>query len=1166
MTALRDRVTQYRERGDAAALFEDAALVEAAQLRSISVRADAVAVDALRTLVDFHLARHQARPGDNGFADYGEMMRLRLILAELMPPERVPDSFREEVAETARRAAEAADEARRLLRRYEPTAGTERPDVAALDAAVGHYRTALGLALGGRDVPGLPLAQLSTALFHRFEAGGRMADLEEAIKLREASIAYTAADNPELFRRHMLLSTLLTMRYERTGQPADLDRAVTAGRSAVAGTPVESHACARRLRHLSYALFLRYERGYDLDDLQESVRHAQGAVAAAWDDDPDRLKFAVALTNRLSARYRRLGDPADLDAPIELLRSRLAAASGPLRAETQAELAWALFWRHESTGDLADLDSAIDLERQALAAMAPDAPARWRLLAEHSTALRTRYERLATAADLEESVEMGAQAVAAKESDTFVLLNLGQAYLLRYRNTYEPADLDRTIHLLTSAIDGRTAGSPDSDRAVAMVVLAQALMERYNIRFDPDVLDEAVRWQREATRTAPRSYERYGTVLASLGELLLTRFRARGDRDDVEEAIETSERAVALTSPAHHSYSSLLGQLAIALADGHRGGPQALDRPVDLARQAAAALHADDVFLPQAWSRLGEMLALRYHHTYDRRDLHEAVECWRRADAMPYATPHLRMECRTAWGRAGLDLGDLAMATDGYDRAMHLLPEVAWHGLPRTARERHLTDWSGIAALAAVCHIRAGAPERALEVLEQGRTVVHNQLLRTRGDLSRLAERAPALASRMHQVRTRLGTTDQLARERAELCREWDELLAQARGLDGFERFLAPVPYDELRAAADGGPVVVVTVSLAASYALVVRGAPEPVEVIELPGLTEREVSRRAVGFLNVLADRRRPERPFLDREKDRHATYDLLEWLWDSIAEPVLDRLGLRDPPAGDPPPRLWWCPTGRLALLPLHAAGRYPRHRGATDAGGTRSVPDRVVSSYASTLTTLRRARQDGGLRNGFGGVAVVGVPQAPGLPPLPGVERECAQLLAGFPAGARAEGLLGPDATRAAVRRVLREHSWVHFACHAEQDDVDPAAGSLALHDGRLTAAELLEMELPQAEFAYLSACETAFGAVNLPDEAMHLASTMQAAGYRHAIATMWEVQDGSAADVAAQVYGALSGAGLPDAAGSARALHAAVAAQRAEDPTDPLRWAAYLHVGP
>ncbi|GHG88870.1 hypothetical protein GCM10018780_07660 [Streptomyces lanatus] len=612
---------------------------------------------------------------------------------------------------------------------------------------------------------------------------------------------------------------------------------------------------------------------------------------------------------------------------------------------------------------------------------------------------------------------------------------------------------------------------------------------------------------------------------------------------------------------------------------------------MDLARDALSAVYDADVLRPRTWRRLGAVLNRRYGHRRDPDDLREALRCFRRAADLPVATPQERMLSCASWGAAAVSLGDHALAAEGFGRAVLQLPQLAWHGLPTAACANHLAEWPGLAPLAATCHIRAGAPERAVEILEQGRTIIQNQSLHLRGDLSELADREPALAAALSRVREQLDAQgfatgadseempgesllsplgrERLARQRAALCREWDDLVAEVRRLDGFAYFLAPVPYDDLRAAAAQGPVVVVNVSELACHALVIRDADAPVEVVELPDVSHAEVARQAQALVSVLLARREPDRPFLRREADRHAVHDVLEWLWQRIAEPVLDRLGF-DGHAGGPLPRLWWCPSGLLTLLPLHAAGRYPRHRTASPserpAAGSGCVPGRVVPSYTSTLTALLRARERDADATGFGGLPAVAMPETPGSPALPGVRREYEELRAAFPPGAPVDALFGPEATREAVRRALHDRPWVHFACHAEQDLMDPARSALALYDARLTVADLLELDLPHAELACLSACETAAGTVRLPDEVMHLASAMQLTGYRHVIATMWGIHDGSAPDLAARFYAELTRTGRPDAMGAARALHTAVAGQRAHDPTDPLRWAAHLHVGP
>ncbi|CAG8697403.1 9223_t:CDS:1, partial [Acaulospora colombiana] len=46
---------------------------------------------------------------------------------------------------------------------------------------------------------------------------------------------------------------------------------------------------------------------------------------------------------------------------------------------------------------------------------------------------------------------------------------------------------------------------------------------------------------------------------------------------------------------------------------------------------------------------------------------------------------------------------------------------------------------------------------------------------------------------------------------------------------------------------------------------------------------------------------------------------------------------------------PRIWWCATGPLAFLPIHAAGIY-------DPGSVDSqISDYVISSYTPTLSAL-------------------------------------------------------------------------------------------------------------------------------------------------------------------------------------------------------------------
>jgi hypothetical protein len=86
------------------------------------------------------------------------------------------------------------------------------------------------------------------------------------------------------------------------------------------------------------------------------------------------------------------------------------------------------------------------------------------------------------------------------------------------------------------------------------------------------------------------------------------------------------------------------------------------------------------------------------------------------------------------------------------------MPIIAWHGLDRMTREEHLARWGGLATDAAACTVLDDQPARAVELLEQGRSVLWNQTLNMQGDLDRLAATAPPLAARLNDIRRALDT------------------------------------------------------------------------------------------------------------------------------------------------------------------------------------------------------------------------------------------------------------------------------------------------------------------------------------------------------------------------------------------------------------------------
>jgi CHAT domain-containing protein len=93
---------------------------------------------------------------------------------------------------------------------------------------------------------------------------------------------------------------------------------------------------------------------------------------------------------------------------------------------------------------------------------------------------------------------------------------------------------------------------------------------------------------------------------------------------------------------------------------------------------------------------------------------------------------------------------------------------------------------------------------------------------------------------------------------------------------------------------------------------------------------------------------------------------------------------------------------------------------------------------------------------------------------------------------------------------VSTAIKAANVIHLACHGIQDPNDATKSGFCLGDGRLTIEHLMDLSIVHPFLAFLSACETAKGDTDQPDQVMHLAAAMLFCGFKSVIATMWWAQ--------------------------------------------------------
>ncbi|RDB28694.1 hypothetical protein Hypma_014906 [Hypsizygus marmoreus] len=1108
-----------------------------------------------------------------------------------------------------------------------------------IDTAVSSLQKSISLTPSDHPNRSLRLMNLGNAYRARFKLTRSDEDLQQSVSACKAAIALLPETHADLPSHLGDLGASLLLQFIQSGKAADADAAISTLRKSISLTSARDRKSMHDgLIRLGSALEHRFGTFNDPKDIEEAIDSIKKASTFSnKTEDPGDISV---LCDALQKRYEHSGDVKAINDVIQLRRKavKLTPRDDIERPDRTANLGLSVVARYSSTKAIADIEEGVSLLRKAIS-MAPQGhKSRPWILDRLAYTLGVKYQHSRKPQDLTDGVSFSTAALSLVSNSnplrSRLLRTLGDLLVFRYDYSGDLRDIDQAISMHKEAFE-----VPRVTRATTEMLysgLGRSLLARYNVTHDSRDLFEAALAQLNALNSLPDGHALRPTYLTDLGNTFHVLFEQSGNSENLDEAVSLYCRAVQIAQtqkddPGKPLFLSNLGNsfqdiaahqdkrifIHIAVAT-HRGAVEMLtdddpsmpallanlanslvkrfelygnDADIDEAiatfRRAVDLTPAGDISRVTRLHDLGITLLLRFDKLAKHKDLEAGILNLRLAATDSNGSPYVKMHAARHWGARYVS-SDPAQSLIAFGIAVDLIPRVVWIGEPITQRHVQLADIAELALEAAAAAISAQKYELALTWLEQGRSVVWNQLHHLRTPVDTLKEKEPKLAddllrissvleahssrpaSTMDAVTTALQqfTLDERrVQQHHRAAEEWEELLTKIRRLPGFEDFLQAMSFSHMKESApQEGPVVVLNVHKSRCDALVLNRASPSVRHIALPKFSYSKAQNLWKALKTYLGDCKLEARSVRHgRPASAHSAglRDILAELWKCIVKPVLDSLEYK--PSSANPPRIWWCATGPLAFLPLHAAGIYGPMRRPGSA-----LSDFAISSYTPTVrAVLSDNSRD--TRKGFNGIVAIAMPNTPEQEPLPFTVNEIQQIDAQFSARRLNAVLLeGDQATPEKVLEGMRASGWVHLACHAGQDINHPTKSAFLLGDGQLELATLIQNPLPHADFAFLSACQTAMGTESLSEEAVHLAAGMLTAGYRGLIATMWSINDEDAPFITKEVYSSLLGTGkpVPDSSDAASALHKATKhlSESLGDSEDALlRWLPFVHFG-
>ncbi|KAL3479823.1 CHAT domain-containing protein [Aspergillus californicus] len=1054
------------------------------------------------------------------------------------------------------------------------------------------------------------LHNVSLLLEDRFIRLGDISDLEEAITSEKTAISAIPMDDLRLLVLWDQLGVLYGRKFDFTGEIHDLDTSIEFSQQTIDTSNQNDLDAVGFKWHMALALNRRFEYLSTTEDLDRAILLGTEALQALAQDDIRRVNLLLDLSDFQHSKYLESGLMEHFQVAAGLAGKAMAidvppGFSQPLQLCTMSRRSKE---RYTLTKSEDDIRLAIELAEKAFNSVPPEHPHAPYCLWFLSHALETRYRVQGSLPDLDRAIQTSQDALAIGSIGSLDWAEMSYSLSVQLTHRYEQLgahiDLEESIQRMRELMDGM----PDGIR-FGLVVCLKSLSDQLGYLFertgDMSTLTEAIDAANQASETYTDRDISKASILNSLGLHLKARFGFTGLYDYLKAAVDVQREVLGIL-PRHDPERSIaLYNASSTLTDlfRHTKDPEDLAQATNLAWQALDASAESHPNRAMYLNLTGMLL----QENLDNKDgtletPHNPVVLFTEALGHENSPPLDRIKAGQNAFHCCVTHGEWGAATSVAADVVKLFPLLVPRWMSRDDQQQLLKNISHFTSLAAsaVLHV-GGSPASALQILETGRGVIAGLTIDLKAEISALEEAQPDLYEKYTELRRRilLSTTLSLSMatetdqtlspikvrrkprvrsaagpERTRDLKVLEDLESQIRAVPGFENFLNRLSDGEYISLAAAGPIVTFNVTQYRSDALIINST--GVTSIKLDSLRFRDMK---IHVPKVAGKTQLSKGGPSTRRQRNEDLQNMLRWLWDTAALPVLTTLGLftHGYNSGSALPRIWWVASGYMGLFPIHAAG---------DGNGTALI-DYAISSYTPTLEILRFSRVRPGQRRAGRNLnmLLVPAPTKTGQQDLD-TESEIRSIMEYSDSIATHTILHRPS--REDVMQGLPNSHLLHFSCHAEANPKDPSKSALILSPAEgtssaqahslLTVTDLATISHANAQLVYLSACSTAENSSDdLLDEAIHIASAFQLIGFPHVIGTLWEIRDRAAVAVSRLFYEEL-GHRIPatDTGGGGDlntiipyALHEALQHYRRSKGVmrgnDVLSWAPFIHMG-